>query len=43
MLFRSLLNANGVEAYNNRVNAVYPKPVRTQFGRFAKLNFQMTF
>lgn len=39
----NLLNANGVEAYNNRVNAVYPKPVRTQFGRFAKLNFQLTF
>ena len=39
----NLLNANGVEAYNNPVNDVYPKPVRIQFGRFVKLNMLVTF
>jgi len=34
---------NGVEAFNTNINQFWPKPARTQFGRFAKLNLLVTF
>ena len=41
--FTNLLNANGIEAYNIVLNHLYPRPVRTQFGRFAKFTILMTY
>jgi hypothetical protein len=39
----NMLNANSVEAFNDRVNATYPGPVRTQFGRFARVNILINY
>ena len=39
----NMLNANSVEAFNDRVNATYPGPVRTQFGRFARINILINY
>ncbi len=39
----NLLNANGVEAFNGRVNDTYPTPSRTQFGRYAKFNITLNY
>jgi hypothetical protein len=41
--FTNLFNANGIEAYNIVLNQYYPRPVRTQFGRFAKFTILMTY
>jgi hypothetical protein len=39
----NLLNANGVEGFNGRVNDTYPTPTRTQFGRYAKFNITLNY
>jgi hypothetical protein len=41
--FINLLNANSVEGYNSTLRANWPRPVRIQFGRAAKLAFLMTY
>ena len=39
----NLFNANGVEAFNGRVNDTYPTPTRTQFGRYAKFKITLNY
>jgi hypothetical protein len=41
--FFNLFNGTGIQRFNNRVNATYPRVLEIQYARYAQLSAQLTF